>query len=718
MRLLSDKFTRKILIVAIVTLFVLLSGKTGTSASENNILAQPAENAAGILSESATPLQATLSIAEYPPLGQPTTLTCEISSSLDAAGTSAQIELPDNVRLLEGSLDWQGDLMANAPVKLTATIVFDTEGETAVFCRVLRVIDEQNRWGDLAALYLTIGQTKSQVGFLTAPPQERDVLGEMAEAGEGQIIDQSPTQPAPSRDTQSSEPSFSAVPTSPDDTAAPHHADEASPQGNLTINGRWRFHNREDILTSEQMLVEIVRGDNSNHLAWCYTDVNGYYSCGPFTNPGAAGVRSRFLSYTSFVNNILVTVNPDWGTVGNAANAFGTTTPVQVFADGTRDIGSWQVNNGSNYERAYWITHDLIRVWKYIWFGAGSSQSPQETTGPATVEWKIDSTDGTYYSRGGNIHLDGTDPLSNTVVGHEYGHNIMYTIYGNWMPTTYCPSPHYIQRISHVNCAWTEGWANFLTIAVNNDPVYRWDSGASLNLENPTWGTSNWDNGDAVEGRIAGALWDILDTANENDDQYSDGGIANIWDTIYHQNDNNFSEYFTAWKARGHNNSSAGPVMAIYQNTINYRSGPVNDDFANATNINSIPYLVSNYNTANATTQGNDPESPCGSSSTRKQSRSVWYRFTPATTGNYAIDTFGSNYDTVLAVWTGVFGALTNRGCNDDSAGGLQSSLTVQLNSGTTYYIEVMRYGSSNGGLLTLNLKRNEVKVFLPSIIK
>ncbi|MCZ7670679.1 MAG: hypothetical protein M5U34_27775 [Chloroflexi bacterium] len=95
------------------------------------------------------------------------------------------------------------------------------------------VIDEQNRWGDLASLYLTIGQTKSQVGFLTAPPQERDVLGEMAEAGEGQIIDQSPTQPAPSRDTQSSEPSFSAVPTSPDDTAAPHHADEASPSRQL-----------------------------------------------------------------------------------------------------------------------------------------------------------------------------------------------------------------------------------------------------------------------------------------------------------------------------------------------------------------------------------------------------------------------------------------------------------------------------------------------------
>ena len=36
------------------------------------------------------------------------------------------------------------------------------------------------------------------------------------------------------------------------------------------------------------------------------------------------------------------------------------------------------------------------------------------------------------------------------------------------------------------------------------------------------------------------------------------------------------------------------------------------------------------------------------------------------------IDTFGSDYDTVLAVWTGSRGSLTNVACNDDSSG-LQS---------------------------------------------
>jgi len=338
------------------------------------------------------------------------------------------------------------------------------------------------------------------------------------------------------------------------------------------VTGRWSYYDRDDVFTgAREMLVELVQGDNGAHLAWCYTDLDGYYSC-TGTNPGGVGVRTRIISYTSYNPNPdrLVVVNPDWGTSNSVNNAFSMRTGVTVFSDGTHDIGSWYILNDNNYERAFWIERDLIDAWRYVFFGTGSTQSPQETTGPTTVEWKIDSTDGTYYSRGGNIHLKGADPLSDTVVNHEYGHNIMWTIYGAWMPTTNCPSPHYVNGTSHVNCAWTEGWANFITIAVNNDPVYRWSSGSSINLETPTWGSSTWDDGDDVEGRVAGALWDILDSANEGFDLYTDN-IGNIWDTIYHQTDSNFSLYWSAWKARGHNANKA--VMSIYQNTIDYRIG-------------------------------------------------------------------------------------------------------------------------------------------------
>ena len=58
--------------------------------------------------------------------------------------------------------------------------------------------------------------------------------------------------------------------------------------------------------------------------------------------------------------------------------------------------------------------------------------------------------------------------------------------------------------------------------------MFRWSSGALLNLETPTWGSSGWDEGDDVEGRVAGALWDIYDDVNDGTDNYCDGGIANI----------------------------------------------------------------------------------------------------------------------------------------------------------------------------------------------
>lgn len=661
------------------------------------------------LTEPATPIQVDLQSDRLARLGETATLSCVVSTAIDAPGTHAAIELPANVELASGALSWQGDLLAGQSVTLNAMVLFKGAGDTAIACRALRSTEELDTWGDLDTIYLSVGEQETLDGFAPVPLTEHDVLGEMETPGQGVVLSQLAAYPAPPASgapedappavdahQKGAEPAISAVET---------------PLGNLTITGRWRFYNRDGVVDSEQMIVEIVRGDNGNHLAWCYTDAAGYYTCGPFTNPGGVGVRSRYLSYTNFnpYNDILVTVNPDTGTAGNTGNAFAFTTSVQSFSDGTHDIGAWSTGSSNNNRRAWWITNDLIRVWKYIWFQTGSSQAPQETSGQSTVQWKIDSTDGTYYSRGGNVHLEGPDPLSKTVVGHEYGHNMMWNIYGAWMPTTYCPSPHYIQYTSHVNCAWTEGWANFITIAVNNEPVYYWASGSSLNLETPSWTTSNWDDGDAVEGRVAGGLWDILDTANDGDDTYSDGGLTDIWDTIYHQNDSNYSEYWAAWKSRGHTNTSAGPIMSNYQSTINYRSGPAHDDYADRITISAgaSGYSHNNVNTASATTQGYDPETLCGSSVEPRQSRSVWYRITPNTTANYLFDTEGTDYDTVLAIWTGSWGFLTHRGCDDDSGTGLLSSLYRRLNGGTTYTIEVMRYGAGAGGSLDFAMARD-----------
>jgi hypothetical protein len=108
---------------------------------------------------------------------------------------------------------------------------------------------------------------------------------------------------------------------------------------------------------------------------------------------------------------------------------------------------------------------------------------------------------------------------------------------------------------------------------------------------------------------------------------------------------------------------------------------PGNDDFANATVINSVPFSTTE-DTSQATSDPGDPYQ-CSSNG------SVWFAYTPPTAMTVRADTSGSNYDTVLSAWTGSQGALNFVGCDDDSAGNGASRLTLQLSGGTTYYFMV-----------------------------
>jgi hypothetical protein len=128
---------------------------------------------------------------------------------------------------------------------------------------------------------------------------------------------------------------------------------------------------------------------------------------------------------------------------------------------------------------------------------------------------------------------------------------------------------------------------------------------------------------------------------------------------------------------------------------------PPNDDFDTPIIISASPYTKT-QDTSYATTAGDDPGFTCLSGSQRY--RTVWYRFTPALNGTLTVDTAGSNYDTVLAIWTGSRGSLNSVGCNDDYQPPNRSSrLEISVTAGTAYHIEIASYGLS-GGQLTLNL--------------
>jgi hypothetical protein len=102
------------------------------------------------------------------------------------------------------------------------------------------------------------------------------------------------------------------------------------------------------------------------------------------------------------------------------------------------------------------------------------------------------------------------------------------------------------------------------------------------------------------------------------------------------------------------------------------------------------------------TSSADDPTHPCTGS---RDTRTVWYRFTPSVSGTATISTAGSNYDTVLSVY--VASTLQEIACNDDFSGlGLQSRVQVALTANTQYLIEVSAFGANGvGGSLTFSLQ-------------
>ena len=146
--------------------------------------------------------------------------------------------------------------------------------------------------------------------------------------------------------------------------------------------------------------------------------------------------------------------------------------------------------------------------------------------------------------------------------------------------------------------------------------------------------------------------------------------------------------------------TSTSGAAATPTRTPTSPSGTANDACANAITVDSIPYLDTTATTG-ATTDANDPTVGCGNGS---RAKSTFYSFTAPSNGTVTANTFGSNYDTILAAYTGTCGAFTAvpGACNDDSSGA-QSLVSFTASAGTVYYFLVSAY-SSNGGSLAFQL--------------
>jgi hypothetical protein len=90
----------------------------------------------------------------------------------------------------------------------------------------------------------------------------------------------------------------------------------------------------------------------------------------------------------------------------------------------------------------------------------------------------------------------------------------------------------------------------------------------------------------------------------------------------------------------------------------------------------------------------------------------VWYTFTPRASKRIEVNTFGSDYDTDLVIYTGTPGDLTEIACVDDAGNTVQSKVVFDAVAGETYYIMVGAWNSGPGGNLVFNLGNPSAEVF------
>ena len=133
---------------------------------------------------------------------------------------------------------------------------------------------------------------------------------------------------------------------------------------------------------------------------------------------------------------------------------------------------------------------------------------------------------------------------------------------------------------------------------------------------------------------------------------------------------------------------TAGALLGALLTTSALAAAPGNDDSATPRVVGALPYSDGPYDTTEATSAATDPGF-CFEPTAGPDRSTVWYSFTPLTSGRFLADTFGSDYDTTLYVGTSDgAGGMAVIGCIDDSQG-LQSAVAWDAAAGTTYLIMV-----------------------------
>lgn len=362
------------------------------------------------------------------------------------------------------------------------------------------------------------------------------------------------------------------------------------------LTGHFEYQNRQrgQYLPLAFALIEIRNATDTNIcLGRGYTDKNGNLSFGPVDIPS----EGTHIICQASATNPNVTVLYYWYEFEWSY------TSLVIFIQSGQDSFTYQFADPEGAFTVFSLDSGLCKGWNYIYNTTGRSITDAKAYYPSAGPVYDNSTK--------RIHLPGNTYSYTDVILHEYAHYVMHCLFYNWYwPADYMQN-HTTNIRTNNSTAWTEGWADFFPLVVKGNGLFN-GSENQWDLENQSWDTLGWDDGDNVEGRVAGAMWDIYDSQNDSAPWYYDSfadGFNRIWNTapiMCWCDLATFKWFWVVWNGTYYIHSQyggkapnspysqqdwTGALMAIFQNSIDYRgAGDANGD--GKTMVDDILYVA------------------------------------------------------------------------------------------------------------------------------
>lgn len=360
------------------------------------------------------------------------------------------------------------------------------------------------------------------------------------------------------------------------------------PQTAFNVTGQWQYDDIDDGFTRKSVRYATVKviesGLFGGTLGTGYTDSQGNYSI----SVNYTGTKSLFVRVVCEASAAKVTS----GLLGGTYQ--GDTDPKDVNASNS---STWSF--GTHYfaaTDACWpVLDDAID--EYQWIDNRTSWKRSQIV----FWWPVGDWPAHKYDliQGERIELPAratmTNPWTRLSVLHEYAHAVMYSAYGNTMPSGSGPDPHNIFSESSGGFALKEGWAEFMECAIDNNSNNAEDVGE--NIESNDWynyvNSGDFD-GDIIEGSVASILWDIFDSRSGDDDGLSLGfnnSAGSIWYIFLNNHPSDINQFWTYWFQRYAYNQQMWSIFYTYG--INKDISPP----TNPTTVSSTSHSASTWST-------------------------------------------------------------------------------------------------------------------------